>query len=117
MYLAVPLSWSLSLVRPVTLRPNLSVGLPFDSYLAALSATALLPCDSRDRGAQERSVSEEPRPQLSISIGSENFSGRCDDSAACRDPAGSPDQVSTNPVAAPYRPSQGLNLAIGARPT
>ena len=46
MYLAVPLSWSLSLFRPVTLRPNLSVGLPFDSYLAALSAMALLACDS-----------------------------------------------------------------------
>jgi hypothetical protein len=46
MYLAVPLSWSLSLVRPVTLRPNLSVGLPFDSDLAALSAMTLLACDS-----------------------------------------------------------------------
>jgi hypothetical protein len=40
----------------VTLRLNLSVGLPFDSYLAAFSAMAFLVCASRDRGAQEREV-------------------------------------------------------------
>jgi hypothetical protein len=44
MYLAVPLSWSLSLVRPVTLRPNLSVGLPFYSYSATVAALLLLCC-------------------------------------------------------------------------
>jgi hypothetical protein len=51
----------------VTLRPNLSVGLPFDSYLTTVFAIALLAHDSRDGGAQVRTVSEEPRPQLSIS--------------------------------------------------
>jgi hypothetical protein len=65
MYLAVPLSWSTSLVRPVTLRPNLSVGLPFDSYSAAVAALLLLSCDGRDRGAQERN-SAETRPQFLI---------------------------------------------------
>ena len=70
MYLAVPLSWSLSLVRPVTLRPDLSVGLPFHSYLAALSASALLPRDSRDRGAQVRKVPENlARNCLSAAVG------------------------------------------------
>ncbi len=92
MYLAVPLSWSLSLVRPVTLRPNLSVGLPFDSYLAVLSAIALLACDSRDRGAQAR-VALRSRPQLSISIGSENFSGRCEYNESRQPSSG---EVSTN---------------------
>ena len=55
MYLAVPLSWSLLLVRPVTLRPHLSVGLRFDKLLADLSGIALPACDSRDRSAQKRS--------------------------------------------------------------
>ncbi len=74
MYLAVPLSWSLSLVRPVTLRPNLSVGLPFDSYWADLSGIALPACDSRDRGAQGWSVYEGSRPQFFISTEGANFS-------------------------------------------
>jgi hypothetical protein len=56
MYLAVPLSWSLSLVRPVTLRPNLSVGLPFDSYLAVLSAMTLLACDSATAGRRAERI-------------------------------------------------------------
>jgi hypothetical protein len=73
MHLAVPLSWSLSLVRPVTLRPNLSVGLPFDSYSAALAALPLPSCDGRDPGVQERS-SAKTRPQFLISTARENFS-------------------------------------------
>jgi hypothetical protein len=33
-YLAIPLSWSFELFRPVTLRPCLSAGLPFTDCLS-----------------------------------------------------------------------------------